>query len=548
MASDGISPDLLERFFAAVELFTSKIENQQNIATAEQDIATKNVITGPGSTLDRKKPLPNNLSSAERDRVKAIGVILAKEFYNYNQSRRADTKEKTKVSTPGGREAGVGILGRGLKEKAKEVAPGTSSLLGGLFSGITDTVDLVQDLLDFGGGKKSKKTGRGRTRAPKTRAPKGKGGFFRNILKRKPRVPKVPGRPGIIGRTLSRIPKLGRLIPGGLKMAGEATTAAEGAATVLPRVTRALTASGRVLGAVGGIAKFAGKAIPLASLGVDVGTAAYKLFSEKGREDLKASVEEHNIFENPLKVLSNALFNPIQTIAGITLQVGDMFDSMKRAKESEEAFKVAEEKSRQKFIERLDKFDADKSGKLDTAERLKMYREKKQAGIIEDESGKKWRYSAKEDKIISADGNISLSVEEFLKKSNITPPPPPVAPEPAPPAEVPPAQPTIITKQPTVAPIPVQPKPAPVPSISVKPELNLDSQNSLINLQNNILVSLLEVSKQHLILDKNKPTGGPGNTTIIPMNNSTGSENRQISTSIDSRSLFTSSPYSLAPS
>lgn len=560
MVLEALPPDLLTRFISAIELFTSRAENQGE-STTEQDIAAKNVITGPGSTLDRKKSPPSGLSGVERERVKAIGAILAKEFYNYNQSRKADVKQKTKVSGPGGRETGFGILGRGLKEKGKEAGPSTSSLLGGLLSGITDTVNTITDtvstvgdLLDFGKDKKAKKAGKGRARASRTkaprtrapRAPKGKGGFFRNILKKKPGVPKVPGRAGIVGRTLSRIPKLGRLIPGGLKVASEAATAAEGAATILPKATSVLSAGGRAVGAVGSAAKFAGKAIPLAAIGIDAGTAAYKLFSEKGREDLKASVEEHNIFENPLKVLSNALFNPLQTIAGITLQVGDMFDSMKRAKESEEALKVAEEKSRQKFIERMEKFDTDKTGKLDTAERLKMYREKKQAGIVEDESGKKWRYSAKEDKIISTDGNISLSVEEFLKKSNIAPPPP-VAPTPQKPAEVPPALPTAIANQPIATPIPTQPKPAPIPPISVKPELNLDSQNSLINMQNNILVSLLEVSKQHLVLDKNKPAGGPGGTTVIPMVNNTGSENRHISTSIDPRSLFTSSPYSLSP-
>lgn len=541
MVLEALPPDLLARFISAVELFTSRVENQGE-STTEQDIATKNVITGPGSTLDRKKSIPSTLSSVEGARVKAIGAILAKEFYEYNKSRRADTKEKTKVSAPKSREAGVGVLGRGSKEKAKE-STGGSSLLGSLLSGITDTVNLVDELLDFGGSKKDKKAKRGRARTSRTRAsrargsrasraPRGRGGFFRGLFKTKPSVPELPKKPGAITRVLSRIPGVGKLATGGTRVA----TAAGGA----------LSMGGRALGAAGSVAAFAGKAIPLASLGLDIGTSAFKLFSEKGREDLKASVEDHNIFENPLKVLSNAVFKPIQTLSGITLQVGDMFDSMKRAKESEEALKVAEEKSRQKFIERMEKFDTDKTGKLDTAERLKMYREKKQAGIVEDESGKKWRYSAKEDKIISTDGNISLSVEEFLKKSNIAPPPP-VAPTPQKSAEVPPVLPTAIANQPIVTPIPTQPKPAPIPSISVKPELNLDSQNSLINLQNNILASLLEVSKQHLVLDKSKPAGGSGGTTVIPMINSTGSENRQISTSIDSRSLFTSSPYSLSP-
>lgn len=591
MASDAIPPNLLERFFAAVELFTSREENREDPATAENELINKNIIKSPATTFGGNPPVTSSLQTGEKDRARSIGLILAKAFYDFNQTKKADTKEGTKVSPIKAKATELSIGKTSKEKKSGEVEGGGLFGEGGPLSGVMDVVDFIDDIRDLRKAWKNRR-GRGipRSRGRGIPTPRGRvprlppipQGRVSNIppisrpnipgrqiltpptsppIRRLPPVPRAPSVPsmpkppsgvGRVGRLLSRIPGVSKLAAGG--------AAAAGATGMLPKaggVARALPGAGNVL-RMGGAA---GKAIPLAALGLDIGTTVSKFSSEEGRADLRKTGEEHDIFKDPLKVLSNSLFRPIETMSGVTLQMKDMFDSMKRAKESEAALKVAEEKSKQKTEERMSKFDVDKSGKIDTAERLRMYKEQKKSGTVEDERGKRWRYSAKEDKLLSADGNEALTMEEFLKKNYIKPVPEPKALEPekgkAPekPVEMPPQpieppliQPPVFAQQqpPAPVPIPAQPSPVPVPSVSVKPELNLDSQNSLIIAQTHILGEMLNISRQQLLTTKNqKPSNVSVGSPINAVN--VGDVRNKSEVTGDPRMFYAQSPYNLLP-
>ena len=85
-----------------VQFFTTRLEGLSD-STQPQDssskqLAEKNVIPGPGSTLGiGERSVNPRLSSNERSRVYEIGTILAKAQYNFNLTKKVDKKEKALI-------------------------------------------------------------------------------------------------------------------------------------------------------------------------------------------------------------------------------------------------------------------------------------------------------------------------------------------------------------------------------------------------------------------------------------------------------------------
>jgi len=515
------------------------------LSAFERDMAANAASQEQSSTQDpnkRKVITPSQISDTvtprEARKLKAVGFILAKAFYDYNQSKRQDTKLGTLVSpskTKGESIADGKFKAGGAASLDKPSTGGPS-----LFDRILDTVDVVDDIRDLFSRRSRRRRYALPPRGPlpipprpaipptkplpRTPTPPPQGTLPSKPLPRPagapprppaiptkplPRVPTPPSLPG--PRPAFPTPRLPGKPPSIPLPRG--ITAAEKAAETAAKATGSISKGAKLL------LRGAGTVAAGATLAIDVGTAAGKLSSEQGREELRKKAERHNIFENTGEVLKNAFLNPIETMTGITLLAKDMFGSMKDAKQSEEDYKKFAEESNKRSTDRLLKFDKDQSGKLDEFERLQMYREQKRGGMLEDRSGKKWRYSSKDDKIISSDGNVTMSVDEFLKKNSIAP-----------------------TIQ---APVPEQPKPAPVPPVSIANNINLDSQNSLIMAQTHILGEMLNVSKQQLATSKNMK---PSNVNVgSPVNIMGGDTRNQSEPIIDPRTFYAQSPYNLIP-
>jgi hypothetical protein len=576
-----------------VQFFTTRLEGL-NDSTQPQDssskqLAEKNVIPGPGSTLGiGERSVNPRLSSNERSRVYEIGTILAKAQYNFNLTKKVDKKEKVLI-----RQSEFGMPGKqsfsGTKVKGKKDSDseGGGGLLDSIM-GIKDTFDSLKDTFDSvkDGVKKAKRGVRRLRRAPKSLPRLGRRKLSKirlpKIFSRAPKVsvPKVPKVPTVIPKVATKAGSIGAKV---LDVGSKVSTAAKGvggagkATATLGTLGGAIgaiaPALGRVGSAVGSVGKVAGKVAAPLALAVDGVTAVTKLSTEAGRENLRATAESLDYQKDFLGTLGKAVLSPLETSSAIGLATYDLIESSRAAAKSEANLKVAEEKSQEKTA----KYDTDKTGKIDTLEeKLKLWNSAdsgpSKMKFYNDKTGKKWRYDKQADTFTSLEGNMQMSAKDFVRRETQKEGAKTDNKEQAPQPSTPPiTDPQLTTPPPAF--IPEQPKALGIARAagdivtkeaglkakeaekiatsgtkeqSQNASIDLTSQNNLIVQQTQILSELLKTSKMQLgIVEKAKPTvinNTPGGSTNI-----SSASNRVNSGSETSRSMYGSSPYTLSP-
>jgi hypothetical protein len=596
-----------------VQFFTTRLEGLSD-STQPQDssskqLAEKNVIPGPGSTLGiGERSVNPRLSSNERSRVYEIGTILAKAQYNFNLTKKVDKKEKALI-----RQSEFGMPGKqsfsGTRVKGKKDSDSEDG--GGLLDsimGIKDTFDSLKDTFDSAkdGVKKAKRGVRRLRRAPRSlpRLARRKLSKIRlpKIFSRAPKVsvPKVPkvsvpkvAVPKVPKVSVPTVPKVPTVIPKvatkagsigskvldvgskvstatkGVGGAGKATAALGTIGTAVGSIAPAL---GKVGSAVGTVGKVAGKVVAPLALAIDGVTAVTKLSTEAGRENLRATAESLDYQKDFFGTLGKAVLSPLETSSAIGLATYDLIESSRAAAKSEANLKVAEEKSQEKTA----KYDTDKTGKIDTLEeKLKLWNSAdsgpSKMKFYNDKTGKKWRYDKQADTFTSLEGNMQMSSKDFVRRETqkegaktdnkeqapqpstptitdpqLTTPPPAFVPEQPKALGIARAAGDIVTKE-----AGLKAKEAEKIATSGAKEqsqnasIDLTSQNNLIVQQTQILSELLKTSKMQLGIVEK------AKPTVIN-NTSGGSTNVSSSNKFDtgtetSRSMYGSSPYTLSP-
>lgn len=597
-----------------VQFFTTRLEGL-NDSTQPQDssskqLAEKNVIPGPGSTLGiGERSVNPRLSSNERSRVYEIGTILAKAQYNFNLTKKVDKKEKALI-----RQSEFGMPGKqsfsGTKVKGKKDSDseGGGGLLDSIM-GIKDTFDSLKDTFDSvkDGVKKAKRGVRRLRRAPKSLPRLGRRKLSKirlpKIFSRAPKVsvPKVPkvsvpkvAVPKVPKVSVPKVPKVPTVIPKVATKAGsigakvldvgsKVSTAAKGvggagkATATLGTLGGAIgaiaPALGRVGSAVGSVGKVAGKVAAPLALAVDGVTAVTKLSTEAGRENLRATAESLDYQKDFLGTLGKAVLSPLETSSAIGLATYDLIESSRAAAKSEANLKVAEEKSQEKTA----KYDTDKTGKIDTLEeKLKLWNSAdsgpSKMKFYNDKTGKKWRYDKQADTFTSLEGNMQMSSKDFVRRETqkegaktdnkeqapqpstppitdpqLTTPPPAFVPEQPKALGIARAAGDIVTKE-----AGLKAKEAEKIATSGTKEqsqnasIDLTSQNNLIVQQTQILSELLKTSKMQLGIVEKAKPTVISNTPG-GLTNISSASNRVNSGSETSRSMYGSSPYTLSP-
>jgi hypothetical protein len=397
-----------------------------------------------------------------------------------------------------------------------------------------------------------------------------------------PKVPKVsvPKVPTLIPKTVPKAGSIGsKVLNIGSKIAnvtkgvggtGKAAVILGGLGSAIGSIAPALGKVGSVVGSVG---KVVGKVAAPLALAVDGVTAVTKLSTETGRENLRATAESLDYQKDFFGTLGKAVLSPLETSSAIGLATYDLIESSRAAAKSEANLKVAEEKSQEKTA----KYDTDKSGKIDTLEeKLKVWNSAdsgpSKMKFYNDKTGKKWRYDRQADTFTSLEGNMQMSSKDFVRRETqkegdktdnkaqapqpstpaitdpqLTTPPPSFVPEQPKALGIARAAGDIVTKE-----VSLKAKEAEKIATSDAREqsqnasIDLTSQNSLIIQQTQILSELLRTSKMQLgVVEKAKPVvinntpGGPTNISSASDRVNSGSET--------SRSMYSSSPYTLSP-
>lgn len=595
-----------------VQFFTTRLESldnpQQFQGDSSKQLAEKNVVPGPGSTLGiGPRSVNPRLNGNERSRVLEIGTLLAKAQYDFNLTKKADKKEKSLL-----RQSELGIPSKRLSaDKRVESKKDTSEESGGLLDSIMnikDTFDSVKDAFDDvkDGFKKAKRGVRRLRRAPKSipRLMRKKMGR-RKLPKVSPKVPKpvvpkpvvpkvpkpvvpkvspkvpIPKAPSAITKATTKAGSIGsKVLSVGSKIttatkgiggAGKATATLGTLGTAIGSIAPAL---GKVGSAVGSVGKVAGKVAAPLALAVDGVTAMSKISTEAGRENLRATAESLDYQKDFFGTLGKAVLSPLETGTAISLATYDLIESSRAAAKSEANLKVAEEKSREKTAS----YDSDKSGKIDTIEeKLKLWNSAdsgpSKMKFYNDKTGKKWRYDKQTDTFTSLEGNVQMSSKDFVSRENqkegvdstnkVQLPQPSTTPVSEPQLTTPP--PVIATDQPKAIGIANK-----LTGDIVKAEINLKameaekiktpgskeqsqgsaldltSQNGLIIQQTQILSELLKTSKMQLgVVEKAKPT--VINNTTGGSTSVTSASNRFDTGTSTSRGMYSSSPYTLSP-
>jgi len=589
-----------------VQFFTTRLEgltdSTQSDDSSTKQLAEKNVIPGPGSTLGiGARSVNPRLTSNERTRVYEIGTILAKAQYNFNLTKKVDKKEKTLI-----RQSEFGMPGKqsfsGTRVKDKK-----DSDTGGL-------LDSIMDIMDGFGFRKPKRFLRRLRRAPRTlpRLARRKLSKIR-LPKVTPKVPKVsvpkvpkvsvPKVPRVPTPTAPKVtpkvpkvsvPKVPTLIPKTVPKAGSIGSRVLNIGSKIANVAKGVGGTGKAAGILGGlgsaigsiapalgkvgsvvgsVGKVVGKVAAPLALAVDGVTAVTKLSTETGRENLRATAESLDYQKDFFGTLGKAVLSPLETSSAIGLATYDLIESSRAAAKSEANLKVAEEKSQEKTA----KYDTDKTGKIDTLEeKLKVWNSAdsgpSKMKFYNDKTGKKWRYDRQADTFTSLEGNMQMSSKDFVRRETqkegdktdnkaqapqpstpaitdpqLTTPPPSFVPEQPKALGIARAAGDIVTKE-----VSLKAKEAEKIATSDAREqsqnasIDLTSQNSLIIQQTQILSELLRTSKMQLgVVEKAKPVvinntpGGPTNISSASDRVNSGSET--------SRSMYSSSPYTLSP-
>ena len=577
-----------------IQLFTKHTEEVRNMLDVisdkdnneQKDLISKNIISGKGSTFNREREQVEEEAAPKKDepidinKTYKIGSILAKAFYDFNQSKKRDLyKEGTKIATPSRSKtldkAGI-VPKRRVDENERQVKSGASWL---------DTARLLMRLptilrVGLGGILRSFRGGRigqGIARILATaRSAFGKQSIVGRAVTGISRTIGTAQRVGrsvtsVVGRAANLASRGVRAVGRGVtsigsgisRLAGKAKTVVTGgtAATSLLSKTavgaKILSKGSSILGGAKVVGGIVGKVAAPVALAVDSVTAITKLSSQQGRDNLRAQAEQLDYSKNFWKTLGKSILSPIETASAIGIATTDMIKSTLDAKKSQETLdkslaergvKTTEELYEQSRASLLDRWDKDKDGIINENEKLRQrltlqYENQRSGGVFESADGTKWSYDSKQDKLV--DGNRALTRDEFLSLQNTIPKPTiketKKEPEPVQ-ARIPAAIQAKIT--PTAPPSSIVNK---VDLSSVKPpapivDVNLNDQNSLIKQQTNVMLAILDVSKKQLVVSGETP---PSTPTII----NTPPQQTQASRSIeltDGRGSYLGSPYSLA--
>jgi hypothetical protein len=549
--------------------------------------------TLPGKILDAGIVKPVKKEALDIGKTYRIGYIFAKAAYDFNKGKESDKyKERTKIAASNQLDK-LGIPTKRLQKGGGAGSASGSSKGGGLFSGITTALDDVMSVIEDVNAIKDTFTDI-KDSFSKKKPTKGKQGTRTVRKQTRGRTRTTPSRGRVGGR---RAPTRARGKLGGVrsvlgkvfggKSAGKTTSKATGkvaekttskaigkttskaAGKVAGKVTEKVAGKtagkvaggiGKVVGKVGGAGKAIGAlgkvAAPLA-LAVDGITAASKLSTEKGREDLRKQAEQLDYSKDFFGTLSKSVLSPIETGAAISLAVKDLISSSNEVKKSEASLnkalsergvKSTEELYKKKKTELADRWDVNKDGVLDENEKTRQrltrgFENKKSGGIFTDKDQVKWTYDSEKDKLIS--GDKALTRDEFLSLQNIQPQKPPVeepkkAVEPVTLAKMP-----VAVQEKTTPTIPqtgivdkakLEPIKTPAPVV----DIDLNDQNNLIKQQTNIMLALLDVSKKQLMVGNQKSSQPPSTNIANPAPPTT-----QGIEFTDGRQAYLTSPYSL---
>ena len=539
--------------------------------TEEKDLISKNIITGKGSTFNRDENVEETSVKVKAEPVDInktykIGSILAKAFYDFNESKKRDTyKETTKIATKSQPKTleRVGITTKEVEKKgAGDGLLGKLSMfrnLRNLFKGVKIAERAFQAVKLFGKGI-SRSRNAGRTGQAIARTLAG--------------ARKVLGKTSAGGRAITKLSRIIGKAPravtavrgGAFRAVGGVAAKVKGAAQAIKGPTKGAqiaaaaskfagpgTKMASVLGAgklVGGVV---GKAAAPLALAVDGITAVTKLSTQKGRDNLRAQAEQLNYQKNFFGTLSKAVLSPLETASAIGLLTKDMLSSTMAAKKSEKnlqsqlaekGMSSTEELYAKKLADALSKYDANKDGKIDKSEQLRKeldssFERQKSGRGYKDSSGENWKYDSRKDRLTSDSGR-ALTREEFISLQY----PPKAEPKVEKPVQITVNSPPSI--QPKVAPM-IPPKrvvsKVDMPSIKTPApivDVNLDDQNSLIKQQTNVMLAILDVSKKQLVAKGGEASSAPPIINVSPQQ-----PTRENVTFTNGRDIYLSSPYSL---
>jgi hypothetical protein len=432
-----------------------------------------------------------------------MGWQFAKAFHDFHQTKKIDTKEKNIIQRTKDKVSLPSIPTK--KEEAGEKS--STSLLSSVLGGVIGTALTAWLAKSTIGKLITRQIGRVR-RAIQRRTPRI---VRRMTAKARGKAPlgKAPRARGIIGK-------------------------ATGKAGVVSKVATKTASALGIAGAAGKVAKVASVAskvagpLAIAGLVVDAGISIKNLTTEAGRERLRNQAQDLDFRKNFWSTTGKVLFNPIQTITAAGVSISDYFKSKKNAEGAERRLKEAEETSRLKRQDILDKYDMDKSGDISVEERLARFKAENRIGFVYD-GDQKYRYNPEDDTVASVDGKNAMSVGEFLKLQG---------------KQIPEAE------APTPIPPDISPSPLAMPDIKDdgKPVVNVDlnDQNNLIVTQTRVMVEILNATREQLKVSR-QPRGGESVTVNNVMSSPPSQSSPGVSQGVDARGLYLSSPYSLSP-